>query len=140
MTPDEKREKFSGMADATEEALGRVLTPRQAERLRQVYRQVQGPLVFTEPDVVEALSLTVDQRDRIRAVQTEFRDARFRRGPRGGPAGETWQGLSGEPFTGRVFSPDRPFGPPPGPGPRPGGPPGGSPPGGPPPAGPSPAQ
>ena len=162
MTPDEKREKFSGMADATEEALGRVLTPRQAERLRQIYRQVQGPLVFTEPDVVEALSLTVDQRDRIRAVQTEFRDARFRRGPRGDPSGEaerlqkdaigkilalltpvqaeTWQVLSGEPFTGRVFSPDRPFGPPPGPGPRPGGPPGGPPPGGPPPTGPSPAQ
>ena len=151
MTSDEKRERFSAMAGALEGQLGNVLTPQQAARLRQICRQVQGPQAFSEPEVVQALSLTAEQRDRLRAIQAKSRDARFGPGPRGDPSGggaerakkeaianilaqltpaqaEAWKELTGEPFTGSVFSRDRPFGPPPGaPGGPPGGPPGGLP-------------
>jgi hypothetical protein len=144
MTSDQKREKFSAMAAALEDQLGRVLTEQQAVRLRQIYRQVRGPWAFSEPDIVQALSLTGEQKDGIRAIQAECRDATFRRGPFGDhqaaadrlkkdaiarilaqltpPQVDAWKDLSGEPFTGIVFRPFGPPGPPPGvpPGPGPG--------------------
>ncbi|HEX2972745.1 MAG TPA: serine/threonine-protein kinase [Tepidisphaeraceae bacterium] len=136
MTPEQKRERLSGMASTTETELGRILTSEQAERLRQIFWQVRGLSAFSDPEVSAALSLTKAQREQIATIQANFRDARFRPGPepRNGPPGgpdhsqneamssilaelssaqvETWKALIGRPFTKSIFQRDRGFGPP----------------------------
>jgi hypothetical protein len=79
LTPEQKRERLADMTGAIDAELQCVLTPAQSERLRQIYRQVRGPLAFDEPDVAEILALSQDQRSTIRAIQANYRDARARR-------------------------------------------------------------
>ncbi|HEY2910679.1 MAG TPA: hypothetical protein VGI99_10560, partial [Gemmataceae bacterium] len=43
----------------------------QRRRLHQISIQFRGPMVFNEPEVVEALNLSYPQRLQIRAIQTE---------------------------------------------------------------------
>src|SRR5262249_36172244 len=50
----------------------KVLTPEQRQRLQQVYLQVRGPVAFNDPDVVERLRLTADQRQQIKVIQTDL--------------------------------------------------------------------
>jgi serine/threonine protein kinase len=125
MSTEQKRERFSKLADEIEHGMTATLTPAQLTRLQQVYRQIptRGPFAFSDPDVVEALALTPAQKNHIRLVQGEFRDARFQRGPFGGPPGSeriqkdwvagilselsadqimTWKSLTGEPFVGKL--------------------------------------
>ena len=79
LTPDQKRQRLAELTGAIDAELQCVLSPAQSERLRQIYRQVRGPLAFDEPDVAEALALSQDQRSTIRAIQANYRDARARR-------------------------------------------------------------
>jgi len=123
MTPEQKRERFSKMAGEIQQAMAAALTPAQLTRLQQVHRQTRGPLAFSDEDVVETLALTADQKNRIRVVQAEYRDARFQRPPFGDRQGPErvqkdwvgmilsqlgaeqiiiWKTLAGEPFTGTV--------------------------------------
>ncbi|HEV8607870.1 MAG TPA: serine/threonine-protein kinase [Tepidisphaeraceae bacterium] len=139
MTTEQKRERFSKLAGEIEHGMAAALTPAQLTRLQQVYRQIRGPLAFSDPDVVEALALTPAQKDHIRLVQSEYRDARFQRGSFGGPPGServqkdwvaniltelsadqtmTWKSLTGEPFVGKLRD-QRPGPPRRGPGPEP---------------------
>jgi len=106
MTPEEKREHFNQLADTTNAALDAALTPAKATRLRQINWQVKGPAAFGEPEVIERLALTAAQREFVKSVQSEYREA-------------AW----------KVFQPDdrggrkdgkRGDGPPPGPPPEPG--------------------
>jgi hypothetical protein len=77
MTPEQKRERFSKMAGEIQQTLAAVLTSAQVSRLQQVHRQRRGPFAFSDADVVDALALTTEQKDRIRAIQAQARDARF---------------------------------------------------------------
>jgi serine/threonine protein kinase len=90
----------------------KVLTTEQRQRLQQVFLQIRGPMAFNDPDVVERLRMTPDQRQQIKVIQTVG-----------------WSGMFG-PLPGRPpGGPGGPPGPParPGDGPRrgpgPGGPP-----------------
>ena len=102
----------------------------QLTRLQQIHRQKGGPFAFSDADVAEALALTADQKNRIRIVQAEYRDANFRHSPfaeRGPEKSQkdwvasileqlapdqiaTWKTLTGEPFTGPMH--EQHFGPP----------------------------
>ena len=52
-------------ARANEAEVDAILTPPQRVRLRQIALQSEGPAAFREPEVVEALGLTPEQRERI---------------------------------------------------------------------------
>jgi len=76
----DRQARFVALARANEADIAVTLTPERVHRLRQITLQRQGLAAFREPDVIAALKLTADQRDRIRAI--EF-DATF--GPPSGP-------------------------------------------------------
>jgi hypothetical protein len=125
LSPAARRERFVALARAAESDIAAALTPDQVGRLRQIALQRQGLAAFREPDVVAALKLTPDQRDRIQAV--EF-DATF--GPPGSQPRSAeqslrwavrrargvlteeqrakWDELAGAPFTARPPAPPPP--------------------------------
>ncbi|HJZ58410.1 MAG TPA: serine/threonine-protein kinase [Gemmataceae bacterium] len=68
MGPDPRR----AMADpAVRLELIRLLTTPQRQRLRQIFLQYLGPMAFNDPEVVERLGLTSDQRRQIRMIHAE---------------------------------------------------------------------
>jgi hypothetical protein len=80
-TPAERVRIALEQARANEAEIEAILTPAQRARLRQIALQSEGPTAFREPEVVEALGLTLAQRERIRAIEEEsvfrqIRDAR----------------------------------------------------------------
>ena len=129
--------------EANEESCFEVLRPEQAKRLRQIVWQRRGAHVFGDADVAEALGLTADQRERIRAIEEDTRTNFWGRPGRAGDRRTDgwkhseefwkdvsdrllavlsddqktkWTELTGEPFQGEIR-----FGPPPpdfGPGPH----------------------
>jgi serine/threonine protein kinase len=152
LTQQQRNQRVLELARANEAAVAGILTPEQLRHLGQIALQMQGPAAFREADVVTALKLTPEQREKIRMIEAE---AHF--GPPEPPHGDRpgrpwrdpgkmhreklnkaseriqalltseqlkrWKELTGEPFKGPVH-----FGPPPGrfrPGslPGPGGPP-----------------
>ena len=75
LTPAEKRDHFNQLADANYAAFDSILGADKAVRLRQINRQVRGPQAFSDPDVVERLKLTDAQREGVKVVQAEYREA-----------------------------------------------------------------
>ncbi len=65
-------------ARANEAEVDAILTPSQRLRLRQLALQSEGPGAFREPEVVEALRLAPEQRERIRAIEEEVRYGQIR--------------------------------------------------------------
>jgi serine/threonine protein kinase len=59
-------------ARANETEVDAILTPPQRLRLRQLALQSEGAGAFREPEVVEALKLSHEQRERIRAIAEEI--------------------------------------------------------------------
>ncbi len=55
----------------TRDAVVKLLTGPQRQRLRQVALQFQGPGAFSDPDVLDGLALTPAQRQQVRAIQAE---------------------------------------------------------------------
>ena len=123
-------------ARANEAEIETILTPAQQHRLRQIALQSEGPGAFREPEVVDALQLTADQRERIRAIEEEVLIGQLRemrsggtpaesaknRGAKGPPAWERilaeltteqsrrWRELAGEPIRGPLRTFSTPFG------------------------------
>ncbi len=140
---DERRQRFLEMARTNDAAMRKVLSPEQAKRLQQIALQLQGTGAFRDPDVVAALKLTAEQRERIRSIEADtFFGPPPPERPRPGPPDEfrngfqekvrvaterirglltpeqvrRWKELTGEPFTGppmMFFAGPGPFGPPP---------------------------
>jgi serine/threonine protein kinase len=67
----EQRQKFKELVSANQRAAADVLCAAQTRRLEQVFRQLQGPFVFSNPEVAEALQLTSKQREHIADIQDE---------------------------------------------------------------------
>jgi serine/threonine protein kinase len=98
-TTQERQTEFETLARSIQSELNNILSAAQAERLRQITRQVRGPAAFNDPDVLAALALSPDQRNAIRAIQSRYRGAppigmagpmsreRSERGGPGGPSG-----------------------------------------------------
>jgi serine/threonine protein kinase len=80
MAPAERRACLADVAARIEARLDELLTPAQLQRLRQIHRQVRGAAAFADPDIIDALSLTRDQKARIRALQTRSRGSGGGRG------------------------------------------------------------
>jgi serine/threonine protein kinase len=84
------RTKFEALA-AQEKAVLEGLGPEQAQRLKQIAWQEGGASAFSDPELLEALGLTKEQKDKIRAIQDEARRTLWV-GPRsGGPRPEDWK-------------------------------------------------
>jgi hypothetical protein len=64
-----------------------MLSGSQRLRLRQIATQVRGPWAFNEPEVVEALHLTTQDRQQIKQIQAEMFAGFGRQSPGGGPPG-----------------------------------------------------
>jgi hypothetical protein len=125
MAPEERRALTERVAGEIEARLDSLLTPQQSNRLRQIARQVRGAEAFSDPDVVEALRLTREQRDQVRRIQQRVPEGRFESGDWEDRARkeeeleksrvqdilglltpeqlETWNGLTGESFTGKTM-------------------------------------
>jgi serine/threonine protein kinase len=123
MSVEERRTHFAARAAETDAALHRILGDERAGRLRQIYRQVRGPLAFGDPDVDGALGLDHGQKGRLRYLQSQYRNSRFMPGPWGAEQSERlkqetmtsilavltpaqkakWSALVGAPFEGKIF-------------------------------------
>jgi serine/threonine protein kinase len=132
---EQQREKVEDAVAANQKAVAEVLSPAQVKRLRQIDRQLLGPLAFGNPEVAAELGLTETQGQQIRQIQREG----FAPSPSDGPwrpgspdegrkrmeekreqsvkrivalltdeQQKKWQELVGPPFRGRIH-----FGPPP---------------------------
>ena len=161
----EFRHRLLALARENESSLASILTSAQLQRLPQISLQRQGPRALHESDVVNALKLTMEQRERIRTLEMEnepFPPPGSRRGEPDEARQERtrsafqriltvltpeqsakWSLMTGKPYLGPIAFPPR-FGPdfhdrprPAGQPGHPGGPPNG-PPGGPGPGGPGP--
>ncbi len=69
LAPEERQERFVEMARSNEVSLAEILEPVQLHRFRQIALQCEGPMVFREPEIANALKLTPIQKRRIRAIE-----------------------------------------------------------------------
>jgi Spy/CpxP family protein refolding chaperone len=129
--PREEREhKFAEFFAANRKQAKAIVTPEQAHRLRQIAWQQQGAMAFGNPRVAEALHLSDEQKEKIKTIRQETRDAARKVFGQDPPAAredarkameklhkdaaakmmalitpeqkEKWQALIGEPFTGAI--------------------------------------
>jgi hypothetical protein len=71
LSPEDRRKKFEEIAKANDKALADILKPEQMKRTKQISLQVRGGRAFADPEVVEALKFTAEQKDKIKAIQEE---------------------------------------------------------------------
>lgn len=79
-----RRQLFVAFAETQTARLADILTEPQQQRLKQIMLQSQGLFAFQEPDIIDALQLTSEQRRSIREIEFQ---AVFGRGPRHFPEG-----------------------------------------------------
>ncbi len=112
-------------ARANEAEVDAILTPPQRVRLRQIALQSEGPAAFREPEVVEALGLTLEQREQIRAIEEATFFGRIREMKSGKPLDDAskpameriltaeqarrWNELTGDPIRGPLSAFPIPF-------------------------------
>jgi hypothetical protein len=82
--PGEQERQRLELARDQETKVPQLLSPDQLRRFKQIARQFIGPLAFSDPEVVEALHLSADQRNQIRAILDEADYAATEFGPHGG--------------------------------------------------------
>ena len=132
--PERPRKLLDEVKDH-ETQIGAVLTPAQMARLGQIALQARGPAAFRDPDVVDRLRLTPEQRDTIRGIEQETFGPRPggsglgppKKGPESGsrPGMDralavltpeqraTWKEMTGDPYAGGpviFFGMSRPLG------------------------------
>jgi eukaryotic-like serine/threonine-protein kinase len=71
-----------------EASLVAILTPDQQKRLKQVTLQSRGPTAFRDPDVIAALQLSTEQRERLRLMELDSYTPKMDWGKRGFPFGD----------------------------------------------------
>jgi serine/threonine protein kinase len=79
---EQERQRLD-LARDQENKVPQLLTPAQFQRFKQIARQYIGPLAFSDPEVVEAIHLSADQRSQIRAILDEADYAATEFGPHG---------------------------------------------------------
>ena len=65
----ERRAKVQEQARENDKAVADILKPEQLARLKEISLQQRGALAFGDPEVQQALSLTSDQKEKIREIQ-----------------------------------------------------------------------
>ena len=71
---EKMREDAKAQAEKVLAQLEEVLYPNQLERLQEIALQMRGIGAFEDPDVVEKLGLTEDQKEQLSAKREEFRE------------------------------------------------------------------
>jgi hypothetical protein len=143
--PDQHRQRGLAIARENELELSGILNQTQIQRLPQIALQCQGPRALREPDVVNALKLTSEQKQQLRELEREgmmHARADFPQGPQSRNRSDPrmklvlkqmleslnaeqrliWEKLTGPPYVGPMFFSGPPGSPgsPGSPGPRPG--------------------
>jgi hypothetical protein len=72
---DERQRAAIARAAEFETALEQALGPERNERLKQIQRQVRGTMAFGEPEVIQRLGLTREQRGKLRQIRERFRNS-----------------------------------------------------------------
>jgi hypothetical protein len=54
--------------------LGKILTPQQIQRLKQIKLQASGAAALSTAEVAKALALTGEQREKLKTLQAEYHD------------------------------------------------------------------
>jgi hypothetical protein len=70
---DRARELIKLVSAEMEHAFAEILSPEQGARFEQIQLQRRGAEAFTDPDIQERLHLTVEQKEKIRALRDEAR-------------------------------------------------------------------
>jgi serine/threonine protein kinase len=72
LNADERSRRLVVEARAREAAVTDILTPNQLRRLHQIALQARGVTAFREPDVIDSLKLTSEQKEKIRVIEGEM--------------------------------------------------------------------
>jgi hypothetical protein len=72
LSPAERGRRFLEQARANEASVNAILTEGQRQRLRQIGLQADVVGAFRDPEVVVALQLTAEQREKIRGIEEEM--------------------------------------------------------------------
>jgi len=87
LTTEQKRDRVDAVTRELDNRIHDVLTSEQADRLQQIAWQIGGPDAFSDPSVVDALSLTAAENAAIAAIQSDYKAAWHRTFmPHGPPA------------------------------------------------------
>jgi hypothetical protein len=70
---EDRLKKIEEQNRECEKAVQEILKPDQAKRFRQILLQEQGIQTFFRPEVVSALGITKEQKEKIQAIQEESR-------------------------------------------------------------------
>jgi Spy/CpxP family protein refolding chaperone len=71
LSNEEKKTKAEAAAKANKEEIGKILNQEQSKRFKQISLQTRGSRAFSEPEVVDALKLTDEQKDKIKGIQED---------------------------------------------------------------------
>ena len=133
LSTEERHKKMAEVVKTQHEALASILKEDQLKRFKQISWQLQPGMAFHDPEVVQALSLTKDQKTQVRSIQDETQKetrALFQGGGEGDRAANRgkmeslhksasekllavltteqqakWKDLIGEPFKGEIERP-----------------------------------
>gem|GEM_PF-1879864 len=99
------RENMEALQQETNNAIAKILTPKQRLRLNQISLQQQGPLAVARPEIAEKLNMSPEQLEQVQAIIQESRQSQmelFRsnfggrgRGNRGRNGGDDGEGGGG---------------------------------------------
>jgi eukaryotic-like serine/threonine-protein kinase len=79
--------RLATLLRAYQESLTTALSPMQSERLQQIARHLRAPFVFRNPEIIDALQLTAEQRSEINNIIADERKVGGGRPPGGRPPG-----------------------------------------------------
>ncbi len=71
LEPEERRKKLDEQMTANKTAIAGILNEVQFKRLNQISLQQRGARAFADAEVADALQLTPEQKEKVRAIQQE---------------------------------------------------------------------
>jgi serine/threonine protein kinase len=75
LTSEQRKAKFLALARTNDHLMHKTLTASQLSRLSEIMVQLQGPMAFEQPEIVERLRMTETQCERVRQIGAEtFRE------------------------------------------------------------------
>jgi Spy/CpxP family protein refolding chaperone len=73
LSQEDRRKKMEEQNKADHKAIAEILKPEQVKRLKQIAWQLQGPQALADEEVVTALGLSADQKDKVKKIGEESR-------------------------------------------------------------------
>ena len=71
LSQEDRQAKVKQLQDDFQKKLADILLPKQMDRLKQIQLQLEGPRALANPDVVKALNLTDEQKEKIKTITDE---------------------------------------------------------------------